>query len=148
MSQQLKPKLTLYDAVGMGIIIQYPTGVIYCNQVGGSACLQMELEGIYLPVGNDIEVPSKALLSPENELTAYFNSKDPDGASGLLRSEDEKPINTILSKYQCDFIKVDPDRLNLSYEAWIYISITPENNSLMTGFSECLTGILTWNNSD
>lgn len=94
------PKIHLYDAVGTGIIINYPSGIIFSAQTGGTACLQFEMEGFYVPVGNDIATPSLALISPENELGKYFNSKyRNNGATNGLDIDDANQIQNILLAY-------------------------------------------------
>lgn len=46
-----KPVILLYGLTeGCGLIIPYPSGVIFCNQVGGIQCFQAKLEGVYVPL--------------------------------------------------------------------------------------------------
>lgn len=147
----LPPKIYLHAAVGTGIIINYPSGIIYTNQTGGTACLQPEMEGFYVPVGNDIATPSLALISPENELCNYFNSKySNDGAINGLDIDDANQVQNILSAFNLsDAIVIDRTKLNLSHEAWVYVSVFPEkSHGLFSNFGSKLTGVLTWCNSD
>lgn len=50
-----KPIIEIWDSVGLGLIIEYPSGVVIVNQTGGTACLHSECEGVYLPLANDYE---------------------------------------------------------------------------------------------
>lgn len=38
--------------IGLLVIIQAETGVVYNNQVAGTSCLQREVEGCAIPIGN------------------------------------------------------------------------------------------------
>jgi len=148
-----KPLIQIWDTVGLGLIIEYSTGILISNQTGGTACLHPEIEGIYLPLCNDYLEEGKKNLSPEIELTHYF--KEPkyrgSGAINGIDIEDVKKINAIISKFNLDkFIEIDLNKLAESHEAWIRIKIyNDKNNELIKGFSNYpLNGILTWANSD
>lgn len=147
------PTIQLWDTVGLGIIITFPTGVMVSNQTGGTACLHPKIEGIYIPLANDYVVATKAFTSPEQELSAYFSGIKYAGfgATDGIDTEDVHKINAILKAYKLDaFIEIDLNKLAESHEAWILIKIhKDENNSLIQGFEKYpLTGILTWSNSD
>ena len=47
-----KPQIEIWDSVGLGIIIEFPTGVMISNQTGGTACLHPKTEGIFLLFGS------------------------------------------------------------------------------------------------
>ena len=82
----LKPTIRLYDAVGTGLIIPCPSGVMVSNQTGGTACLQPEIEGVYIPLRNDYGLKDFRFSSPELELTTHFVGPKHRGAgatSGL-----------------------------------------------------------------
>lgn len=141
----LKPKIKLYDAVGLGLIISYPSGVEISNQTGGISCYQPFIEGIYLPIANDCSL-SNELLSPEIELMEYCSNN----VFGNLEDKDVVSINRILQKYRLEeFVKIDLNRLNESHESWIYVDIYyDEKFDLLDNFNFPLKGILTWSNSD
>jgi len=148
-----KPSIEIWDTVGLGIIIEFPTGVSISNQTGGTACLHPEIEGIYLPLANDYLTESKEFLSPEIELTQYFEGTkyNGSGATKGIDLEDVEKIKAILAKFGLnEFIEIDLNRLVESHEAWIRIKINDtKNNDLLKGFNEYpLSGILTWANSD
>ncbi|SEP55356.1 DUF6210 family protein [Flavobacterium urocaniciphilum] len=141
----LKPTIKIYDAVGLGLIISFPSGVEILNQTGGIACNQSAIEGIYLPIANECSM-SNELISPEIELMEYFSTY----ASDSLQEIDVENINKILEKYKLsDFIKIDFDKLTESHESWIYVNVSnDEKYDLLDNFNFPLKGVLTWSNSD
>jgi len=64
--------IELWESVGLGLIIEYSSGIIYSNQTGGTSTLHPELEGVYVPLRNDVEVKDPKLVSPQNALLKYF----------------------------------------------------------------------------
>ena len=44
----MKPLVVLYDSMGLGLIIEFSSGVEYTNQAGGYSCMQPRQEGIYI----------------------------------------------------------------------------------------------------
>src|SRR6478735_2795556 len=49
----MKPTIELWESVGLGLIVEMPSGVLYSNQTGGFSCLHPSAEGVFLPLGND-----------------------------------------------------------------------------------------------
>lgn len=150
-----KPKIEIWDSVGLGIIIEYPTGVLISNQTGGIACLRPSIEGVFLPLLNEYEADSEKFISPEMDLSGYFIEARSRGRTELgLDSEDVNRLNSILRKYDLDaFIKIDLNKLIDSHEAWIHILIVEEDCidalKLFAGFGPYpREGVLTWANSD
>ncbi len=148
-----KPLIEIWDSVGLGIIIELPTGVMISNQTGGTSCLHPKIEGIFLPLSNDYCKDSLEFLSPEIELTNYFeNSKhNGNGAIKGIDNDDADKINSIISKFGLDeLIEIDLARLTESHEAWIRIKINKsKRTNLISGINKYpLHGILTWSNSD
>ncbi len=147
-----QPLIEIWDTVGLGIIIEFPTGIMISNQTGGTACLHPKIEGIFLPLSNDYFEESLKFISPEIELIDYFNGPkyNGSGATKGIDNEDVHEINSILSKYGLDgFIEIDLTRLTESHEAWIKIKINnTQKSDLIKGFKYPLNGILTWSNSD
>jgi hypothetical protein len=141
----LKPRIRLYDAIGLGLIISFPSGVEISNQTGGTACFQSSIEGVYLPIANDCSL-SNELISPEIELMEYFSNNECD----YLQEIDIENINKILDKYKLsDFIQIDLDMLKKSHESWIYVDVNyDEKFYLLDYFNFPLKGVLTWSNSD
>jgi len=168
----IKPLVQLYDAGGPGLIVLFPSGVLYSNQVGGYSCLQSEAEGIYVPLVDEV-------VNQEEQLYTYFTGpKLLGGCANGIDAEDADAIDTILhARLLTEFISVDRSKLGWSCEAWVYVKIAnqpPEravsyssgvgqtasgltikdsdypsgiNMFPLYGFGEC-TGIVTWNNND
>jgi hypothetical protein len=44
-----KFRVYLWDTIAPTLIVPWPTGVVYCQQAGGCACLAMEQEGFVIP---------------------------------------------------------------------------------------------------
>jgi len=141
-----KPLVNLWSSLGIGIIVLYKSGVRYSNQTGGYSCLHPEVEGVYVPLTNEV-------VNQEKELEAYFTGPRWQGwCCDRIDAETADFIDGVLKKspYTCD-INVDRSRLEASHEAWIYVTIptvskNPEISELV-GFSEGVA-ILTWNNID
>jgi len=148
-----KPLVAIWDTVGFGIIIGFPTGVLITNQTGGIACLQPKMEGVYVPLANDYKEASKEFLSPEIALTDYFKGVKYKGSGAVkgIDLEDVAIINEILTQFNLHkMITIDQEKLSESHEAWVHIKIRHDSDlSILRGFSEhVLKGVLTWSNSD
>lgn len=91
------------------MIILFPSGVIYSNQVGGTSCLQPKAEGVYVPLVSE-------LINQEKLLLEYFTGPKWGGScSSGIDDKDADAIDHILSLYiPTSFIKVNRHRLNES----------------------------------
>ena len=154
---RMKPTIQLYESVGTGIILNYPSGIMFTNQTGGTSCLHPEIEGIYVPIRNDFMEPSGPLLSPTVDLRQYFEGLKHGGAGATrgLDSEDADFIDSLLGRVQLGTsISVDRTRLVESHEAWVHVIVSGDesgdrNLSIFSGFTPYpRQGILTWCNSD
>ncbi len=113
-----KPSVTvlLWEHAGTGLIVPYQTGVAYANQVGGNACLQLECEGFFVPIANEVGLkPDYRLRSPENLLFDFFRRNA--SWDGLT----EKHVNAIEAAF-VDFplwkgSSVNRQKLDQSYES-------------------------------
>lgn len=150
-----KQRIELWEHVGLGLIIDWPSGVSISNQTGGTSCLAPEAEGVFVPLRNDCTEKERKLVSPENELYKYFvgHKYSGTGATNGIDEEDAKEIESILSKTKIfPNIKVDRKMLSQSHEAWIYVLIgddEPCDPPLFFGFGPYpRSGVLTWQNSD
>jgi hypothetical protein len=132
-----KPIIDLFKFDSLGLIILFPSGVIYTNQVGGYACLHPEIEGIFLP----LSIGHKKVLFA---LQQHFN-----GSWNHIEKSDAEIVDKLLHNDEFRFIKVDRTKLEESFEAWIYVEIEKlsETLPLLKGFGKA-KGILTWQNSD
>lgn len=149
------PILHLWDTVGLGVVLAHPSGVRYSNQTGGHACLHPELEGVYVPVRNDVETEGGRFLSPEQELFDHFMGPKHAGrgARNGLDEEDADLMDAVLRKHGLDRVMhVDRTRLADSHEAWVFVLVTGEVGGgldLFEGFGPYpRPGVLTWANSD
>jgi hypothetical protein len=130
----------LWHEPGVLLIILEETGIIYENQTCGCACYQSSAEGILVPFNND-----PPLDQPELSTAAQLSSLL-EGAHYLTNEADR--IDAILaSDWVTRCARVDRFRLRDSGEAWVYVNITEEADSFLTGFGNC-RGVLTWQNSD
>ncbi len=142
--------------------------------MGGYACLQPEVEGVYVPLVDE-------LIDQETLLYEYFIGPKWHGwCSNEIDSEDADIIDEILNRsFHTRLLKVDRSQFRSSFEAWIYVTIatqpdeqpihydsstgigvTASGNTILDsdyergtlfypfyGFGQT-TGILTWSNSD
>ena len=134
-------RILLYDLEGVALIVQMRSGVIYTNQVGGSACLHPEEMGVLAPFNyqwseddpsGSIESQLSRLLLGCERLTV-----------GLANQVDE----ILRRSTTTDFATVDRARVPDSCESWVYVNIVETPEAVLSGFGEC-KGVLTWNNSD
>ena len=132
-----KPIVELFDYDGLGLIVLFPSGVIFTNQVGGHACLHPEAEGVFVP----LSVGHKKILFA---LQQHFNSN-----WHHIEEIDAQVIDKLLRSDEFEFITVDKTKLEESFEAWIYVDIeeVSETFPLLNGFGKT-KGVLIWQNSD
>ena len=150
-----KPAIDLFDAIGTGIIIEWPSGVCYTNQAGGNICLRPALECVYVPIANELQLQPVALKSPENELFEYFTGPKygGGGATSGIDAEDASAIEEILDGYQFEgCLEVDRARLQHSCEAWVWVTILSRDSIRLLNLIDFepypRRGVLTWNNGD
>ena len=152
-----KPIIRLYDSVGTGLIIEHESGVLVSNQTGGTSCLDPDVEGVFIPLRNDYSEDSGEFMSPEIELTKYFEGGKHGGAGAVtgIDLDDVAFIESVLKRVRlCPPISVDRNRLSESHEAWIHVTISggesnDEDLAAFTGFGPYpRSGIFTWANSD
>lgn len=137
---ETRPVINLYKYDGLGLILKYPSGVWYSNQVGGYACYHPEEEGVFVPL------PIQTGRPEIYALASHFK-----GSWASLIEEDADEIDRILSRHGLDWLHVDRDHLERSFEAWIHVIIDHaqqyRSSLLFYGFSTT-TGVLIWENSD
>jgi hypothetical protein len=151
--RQMKPTIELWESVGLGLIVEIPSGVLYSNQTGGFSCLHPSAEGVFLPIRNDHSFWE--LLSPERELLAYFEGPKHRGAGATegLDVDDADFIDSVLAGVRlADVVQVDRERLAESQEAWVRVLLTgeePEETKLFRDLGPYpRNAVLTWGNSD
>jgi hypothetical protein len=137
------PLIRLYDLTSWGVVISFPSGVLYSNQTGGYACLQPEEEGVFVPLSNEI-------FGQMEMLVEYFSKKLKGACASGISIETADYLDHVLSLNPATrFLKIDRRRLSDSHEAWIYIDIflSNETSEIISGF-QGYKGVLTWPNSD
>jgi hypothetical protein len=148
--EKLERLVELDSTVGTALILAYPTGVAYTNQVAGTACFHPSLEGVLIPFENDYGYDGK-FVSLEIELSRYF--RDTWGTSGAadgIEARDADAIDGLLrSRDFISWFHVDRERLRSSFEAWIHVTVLGDHAFYCHGFAPYpRQGILTWANSD
>jgi hypothetical protein len=136
--------LDLWEAVGLWLIIEWPSGVAYTNQVGGRSCAQLTQEGLLVPLSSQIpDLREKAL---------YEHFTGPKWRGNCYNGIDDETAQFIEGLFvESDFkgIEVDRARLHQSMEAWIFVRVNSPFLGVIFGFpEEGLRGVLTWENSD
>ena len=135
-----KPVVLLYDLRGVGLLIPWPSGVVYQGQVGGHYCLPFREEGIFVPMETE---------GLAEHLYDYFTGAKWGGWCGDGIDEEAADfVDQLLAQrlpHEEGFIKVDRSRLREATEAWIYVDVQKDAN--LAGLTPC-KAILTWENSD
>ena len=136
-------KVELYDLSGAALIIPMKTGVLFTNQVSGTACLHPEIEGLLVPFNND-HLTENYNQTIEYQLMELFINN----GWGNLVEEQAIEINKLLLKYpETNSASVNMAKLNESYESWVWCNIKESKFSGISGFSN-IEAVLTWQNSD
>lgn len=152
--QTVRATVDLTESVGLGLILGFPSGIRFTTQTGGTACLQPECEGVYVPLRNAVSLSDHRLLSPETALNSYFTGPKHrgTGATGGLDDDDVSFLEKVLSDARLDTIlAIDLGRLQESHEAWIHVLVHREESKypVFAGLGPYpRPGVLTWTNSD
>jgi len=120
-----KPLVMLLGSEGLGIIVLWPSGVVYANQAGGDANRPCSDEGIYVPLERDVPLePAKhGYVSLSERLTTYFYRSDAMGYGGI-NNADADAIDAILANsYTTRILSVDRNLLSESLESWVYVNV-------------------------
>ena len=139
-------RVRLYAAKGVGVIVSMRTGVVFSNQAGGYACMQPEIEGVYIPLDDDFN-------GIESKLHEYFTGRKHGGTgatSGLDEADAERVDEILRSRPLPCPMRVDRDLLDASMEAWVHVRLGQETGlaALFEGFASNARAVLTWANSD
>jgi hypothetical protein len=135
-------KVRLWGISGAALIVPEKTGIVYTNQVGGTACFQKELEGFVIPLNNDC-LPENHEEFLESYLGTFFET-----LTSIFNCESANNLNKLLWNFpETTSISVDKSRVKDSMEAWVYVDIKENSFSDFSGFGK-LKGVLTWCNSD
>jgi hypothetical protein len=138
--------INLYDLpYEVMLILEYPSGVIYENQVGGVLCWEATGEGVLAPVDLDPDAVEQIMNLPF------------PGGPGITPEVADAIDGVLAASSGARYLKVDRARLAESWEAWVFVvADVPESSEHQIegpyfgaprGFGRS-TGILTWHNSD
>ena len=123
-----KIRVLLYGLRGCGLIIPFPTGVVYQNQVAGMLCRHYWLEGVFVPVDWD---------------DAADAMEDTFAGGDSLSPEDADRIDAKLAPHNA---RVNRSKLGESCEAWVWLTL--EKGVRLVDGLEPAEAVLTWPNSD
>jgi len=137
------PTVSLFGLDGLGLIVSWPTGVVYHQQTKGISCGHDYLEGFFVPLG---DTPYGALPRLDEIFTGPLGSwrTDPyidDEAADLIDME-------LLKAFGPQVMLVDRERLTGSYEAWVHIVLLERSNYYVPAEIARRQAVLTWPNSD
>ena len=135
-----QPSIDLIGFEGLGLIIEWPSGVNYTTQSAGYGCEHPQIEGVMVPLFDGVGRPVL------HSLRQHFR--------GDWHAIDEKAaaiIDGILKRYDLGFIRADRSRLSDSRESWIFVTVDEDSSPKLLprieGFGS-RSGVLTWPNSD
>ena len=134
--QPATPTVDLIEFEGLGLVVRWPSGVRYTNQVAGYGCEHPEIEGVFVPLCDGIGRP--ALYA----IRQHFR-----GGWHALTTQDADILDGILRRAALGFITCDRTNLTDSREAWVCVAVSEDSSARLQGFAPCV-GILTWPNSD
>jgi hypothetical protein len=154
-----KPLVLLHGAEGLGVILLWPSGVVYGTQAGGEDNRIPSEEGVYVPLERFAPAePGKYNYVPlADQLRAHFVRSNSLSYSGI-DNDDADAIDAILkNNYTSSFLKVDRKRLDISMNGWVYADVGkhPDRhpssgtthdeqwNYWLYGFG-AVSGVLTW----
>ena len=130
------PTVDLIEFEGLGLVVRWPSGVRYTNQVAGYGCEHPEIEGVFVPLCDGIGRP--ALHAIRQRFRGGWQS---------LTTQDADILDGILRRADLGFITCDRTKLTDSREAWVCVTVSEDSPARLRGFAPC-AGILTWPNSD
>ncbi len=134
------PSIDLIGFDGLGLIIDWPSGVSYTTQSAGYGCEHAQIEGVMVPLFDGVGRP--VLHALRQHFRGDWHAID-DKAAEI--------IDRILKRHDLAFIRADRERLIDSREAWIFVTVdedlAPKLSPRIEGFGR-RSGVLTWPNSD
>jgi len=140
------PFVHLYSA-GFGLLVPWPSGLLYGNQTGGYWCNNPAVESVFIPLWDRAEEPE----GPEADLYAYFTGPKHLGYCTTFHESDASEVERILDAHRLGgLMEVDRTRLAESHEAWVHVAVL--RDAPHGPWSDLgpypRPGILTWGNSD
>ena len=128
----------------VGIVVAYPSGVVYANQTGGYSTCHPSMEGVFVPLPRAGEL--QAALDEH-----FFDGPKWEGyCFNGIDAETADFIDQLLATLPpTRSITVNRDRLRESMEAWIHLTIgrQVDDDAAFSGL-DGHAAVLTWENSD
>jgi len=141
----VNPVIRLDFLESLGLIVPWPTGVVYETQTGGNMCDQDRLEGFLVPLYDASQHPPRDY---SDQLHKFFTGPKWGGECRYgIDAESAQVIDAILSPSPLG-MSVDRSRLGDCREAWIYVTVKPEVGWAPHGLNWPDWAVLTWPNSD
>ncbi|TQV69602.1 hypothetical protein FKG94_22675 [Exilibacterium tricleocarpae] len=136
-------RVELLSLTQAALIIPDSTGVVYTNQVGGSECDSLEMEGSIVPIEYDIP-----LDNPKESLTDNLCGLFREGNPGVIDQDTAEKIQRLLnnSPFTSD-VDINWKKLGASKESWLHVNLRGTLNGTVKGVS-ANEAVLTWPNSD
>lgn len=136
----MNKEICLYGLEQAALILLSDKGVVYHNQVGGTACMQPREKGFLIPITNDPPLVDLYRGSLGYKLSSvcqdiYIDEEMANKVDAVLKEE-----------LHNQRIRIDRMHLSKSMEAWIYVTVDSGSEDIK-GFTET-SAILTWPNSD
>lgn len=117
---------------GVGLIVPWPSGVFWTNQVGSCACAHPEVEGFFVPL-HDLRQDKQLAVGEEHW---WGSDYDASAVSRLLEQLD-----------LADHLEPDTDAPKMA-EAWVSVRIKPTATMPALEALKGRRAILTYTNSD
>lgn len=144
MSSESLIQAELQEFYGVCFIIGYKSGVEYSHQCGGLSCEQRKMEGFLVPCPDSIPI--------SEQLYAHFYTGPKYRGYGYkgIDEEDAVLIDDLLASIGYTPLSVDRERLSKSVEAWVYLTIDPENPCFPYCYNSSPASlvVMVWENSD
>lgn len=136
----IQPTIDLIEHEGLGLIIEWPSGVSYTTQSAGYGCEHPVIEGVMVPISDGVGRP--VLHSLRQHFCGDWHAMD---------EKDAEILDGVLRRHDLGFIRTDRSRLNDSRESWVFVTVdedrAPKLLPRIEGFGRC-SGVFTWPNSD
>jgi Family of unknown function (DUF6210) len=118
-------RVRLWDLIGTGLIVRWPSGIVYDQMIGGRSHSWAEAEGVFVPVGNDVSLDGR-LISASLRLEEHF-AGPPHHKQGVVHGLSERDADVIEAALHENLllrnVSVDRTKLNVSCEGWVEVRI-------------------------
>jgi hypothetical protein len=135
-------RIWLDEIAGPVIIVPAATGVVYCNQVDGVACVHRELEGFLLP----LPVNRASIFSPDWWYRSF--NRRCAGDTDVWNEAMAELARTVETGEEVIDLRVESHPENS--EAWVHVSFSLRDSGQADALAADgrIRGVLTWENCD